>query len=510
MNRSSSPTDNLFLRWYAALRNQRLTLATRLQILVLLPLLLSLLATLWFGQLQWQRDTARQADAVGSELARQIAASVADPLAANDQLSLNILLAQWNQNPLIAHTSLYSVDNRIIAEAGQRLGREALAPGQGRFVAAVHFQDILSGQLQLSLAREPFTSAHQALVKHLIWTLLVLMLGFALLTWRQVSIMRRTLSELGNWYAESGQPAPGQQRSDEIGDLARRLAARRITDLPPEPEPEPESEPELVDDTKQQPVSTDNPTELPESESSHKVIDLTAGIPDGDYEPTEPQESPQADDMASASIPQQDYSETIEASDPIVAAQPSTALVAIRLGNQEALSKLPRERLLALLERYRTHVQQACQLYAGRQHTLLDGTSLLLFHAADCNQDELTHALCCGELLRILGHDLQIEIADTGIALQLQLGLSHSPCLKDFSLEELASNAHCQQSLEQVQYSRNLLLLDAELASGSLVRSRAVIRRLASQQGLYCVERLQEPYQSLLEQQLNQLYSQRH
>ena len=47
----------------------------------------------------------------------------------------------------------------------------------------------------------------------------------------------------------------------------------------------------------------------------------------------------------------------------------------------------------------------------------------MLFHSEDSGDDYLTNAICCGELLRALGHALQIEVADSGITLQLQLGL---------------------------------------------------------------------------------------
>ncbi|WVM94081.1 hypothetical protein ULG90_10715 [Halopseudomonas pachastrellae] len=55
----------------------------------------------------------------------------------------------------------------------------------------------------------------------------------------------------------------------------------------------------------------------------------------------------------------------------------------------------------------------------------------------------------------------------------------------------------------------NLLLVDAELAASTPLRQCASTRRLASQPGTFCIERLLEPYQSLLERQLSSLYNQR-
>ena len=214
---------------------------------------------------------------------------------------------------------------------------------------------------------------------------------------------------------------------------------------------------------------------------------------DSEHEPADNDE--ELDDNANPQVEDEDAADT-----PL----PRHAMLAVRLGNQEALRRLPRERLLTLLDRYREHVQRAAQLYGGQQHTLFDGTSVLMFSpGAEDTRDELNHGLCCGELLRVLGHDLQIEIADTGIALHLQLALCHAPGLDNISDEALGEHDLCQRTLDQLQHSRNLLLVDAELAGAGTLADSAVARRLASQNGIYCIERLLEPYQSMVESQLN-------
>lgn len=50
----------------------------------------------------------------------QTATSATELLVSNDILSLNVLLNNLTKNPLVAHAAIYSVDNRIMAEAGQR------------------------------------------------------------------------------------------------------------------------------------------------------------------------------------------------------------------------------------------------------------------------------------------------------------------------------------------------------------------------------------------------------
>ena len=496
MNSTQKSPDNLFLRGHASLRKKRLTLPASLTLLALTPLLVLFVLTLWFGQFQLQRDIAHQADQTGSELARQIAVLVADPLAANDPLSVNIILAQWAQNPMIAHASLANASNRTVAEAGRHPGAEGLAPGQGRFMAAVHFQDELIGQLQLSLAREPFAAPQANLLQGLLWSIALLAAVAGLIAWRFGLGMRHTLAGLGNWYADSDQPAPGARRADELGDLARRLAERRITDLPPLPEPEPEPELELEPEPLMDIEAAEWPPEaLPDHEPELDSVDTSINEP---AQTDDAISHDQHDDEITASALTSQLNELPASPEP----SPS-AVLAIRLGDINSLHRLPRPRLLSLLERYREQLEQASQASGGQLHTLMDGSSLIFFHPD--HPDQLGAALCCGELIRVLGHELQLQIADAGIALHIQIALCHTPC-EGMAADELpeASEA-CAQMLQRMQHSRNLLLLDSELAHSGLLEGKAVLRRLASQPGSHCVERLLEPYQSQLEQQLNSL-----
>lgn len=547
MNPTPPPSENLFLRSYAAWRQHSVKLTGKLLMLATLPLALLML---WMGVLAFtelQQSTARQANAVGEALVKQIAASVAEPLAANDQLSLNILLAQWRQNPLVAHTRVFTLEKRMIAEAGDRVSGLRTAPGEGQFSAAVYLQDTLAGQVQLSLAAEPFMAPVNNLMRQLAWAALLLGLVAGFFAWRMAGNMRKALQQLGEWQAES--PAPGQDRRDELGDLARQMGTRYQdpdADIAaPEADPEDSASLDLADidsieavlagpiedeqaattTTRHSPAALPETT-LPDSLGAHLVIAEDQDTPEavGNSELLEAAKVTQNEDFSTpadavtatqkavdaAQREASDDDDEAEADLPTSPPAPlETTVLAIRLGNQEALRRLPRPRLMALLGRYREQLDRACKLYNGHIQTLHDGTSLVVFNAKECRQDELTHALCCGELLRVLGHDLQVEIADTGITLHLHLALCHSPCLRNVAEEDLAAQPACQTLIEQVQYSRNLLLLDSSLANCDAMRQRAVVRRLASQPGIYCIERLQDPYQAMLEQQLNHFYQQR-
>lgn len=513
MNQTSPTSDNLFLRSYATWRGQSTKLTGKLLLLALIPLAMIVLL-LGVTRIQLHTEVASHADKVGEELARQIAASLADPLAAEDQLSLNIQLAQWDRNPLIRHIRLYTAENRLIAEAGSTPGRGHVAPGQGQFSAVVHFRDEIVGQIQLSLAAEPFVGPSSTLLWRLFWATLILALLAGLTAWRLGNSMRRTLGELGTWYGDSGQSTPGNARRDELGDLARQLEKRRIIDMPPEPEPipEPEEEAPAIDADPLPPVAAVADERLDSSESAVEASQPTVGDdatgatnpPENAPNETSPEEQPAL--TTGQTLPTEPMPENAPDSP---AAPAETAVLAVRLGNQEALRRLARPRLMAVLERYREQLLRATELYNGHLQTLQDGTGVVTFHSKECRQDELAHALCCGELLRVLGHELQVEIADTGITLHLQLAIGHCADLRPIPEEELPTRAECQSVLEIVQHSRNLLLLDAALAESVELRERGIVRRLASQPGIYCIERLHGSYQAMLEQQLMHFYHQR-
>ena len=123
--------------------------------------------------------------------------------------------------------------------------------------------------------------------------------------------------------------------------------------------------------------------------------------------------------------------------------------------------------------------------------------------------DYLTHAICCGELMRALGHALQIEVADSGITLQLQLGLSLGDNLSGLSHGELLLSDTVQRALALSQHSRNLLLIERQIGDDSLLRQRSRIRPIASPEGACCVERLLDPYPALLERQLTRMHDAR-
>ena len=508
MNRPASvKPDNFFLLIYRALRQRRVPLVLRVASHTLLLVALALIIYAWVMGMQFKHAMEQQADALGQSLITQTAASATDLLVANDILSLNVLLSNLVKNPLVAHAAIYSVDNRVLAESGARPQRSLLGDEEGLYSTPISFQEVIAGHLRISLDmqqfQQPMTISLQSMGL-LSLILLALTLTLSMRLGRQLSL---PLMQLRLWLRDPDDPAPGADRQDEIGELARQLQARLV---PEKPEPEIE-----LDDSMEDLYSAhfEVPVAVPVNDYERSDTDLRSHLDDvAESLPTEDQATDDSFENDFDDDPPFDEPKSQPAPAPAVVtpAAPATTgksgVLAIQLGAQEQLRRLPRARLTELLQRYSDCLQQASTLYQAELHTLNDGSSLMLFHSQDDEQNYLTHALCCGELMRALGHALQIEVADSGITLQLQLGLTQGEGLYDLSQGDLLLSEPAQAALAMSQHSRNLLLVERGIGEDNLIRQRARIRPIASPEGACCVERLLEPYPSLLERQLARMH----
>ncbi|MDQ0124595.1 putative membrane protein affecting hemolysin expression [Pseudomonas lini] len=508
MNRPTPvKTDNFFLLIFRALRHRRVPIALRIASHNVILVALALVIYACVMGLQFKQAMHEQADALGESLTTQTATSATELLVSNDILSLNVLLNNLTKNKLVAHAAIYSVDNRILAEAGQRPKHSLLGEAEGMYQSKITFQDVTAGQLRISLDmdqfQQPMTISLQSM-GILSAILLALSLALSLRMGRNLST---PLMQLRVWLRNIDEHTPGTGRQDEIGDLARQLHA----DFAPEPvEPEPVPEPEfdeVDDDEESDPAFEVRNLRDPSFDESRPVAALkpaprriVSTVEDDDDD-----DDPFADlrDVSSDSAPK-----------PLVKPKSSnvpqhSAVLAVQLGAQDQLRRLPRARLEELLKRYRDCLDQAASLYQSELHTLNDGSTLMLFHNEDSGDDYLTNAICCGELLRALGHQLQIEVADSGITLQLQLGLTLGDELFGMSQIDLLLTESAQDALALSQHSRNLLLVERKISDDALIRQRARIRPIASPEGACCVERLMEPYPSMLERQLARMHERR-
>jgi hypothetical protein len=333
--------------------------------------------------------------------------------------------------------------------------------------------------------------------------LLALSLALSLRLGRHIST---PLLQLRVWLRNIDEYTPATERQDEIGDLARQLHANFAPEpVEPEPEPEPEYD-ETEDEEADEPAFEVRNLRDPSFDETKPVAGLkpaprqiVSTVEDDDDE--DPFADLREETLASAPKP--------VVKPPVSNVPQHSAVLAVQLGAQDQLRRLPRTRLEELLKRYRDCLDQAASLYQSELHTLNDGSTLMLFHTEDSGDDYLTNAICCGELLRALGHQLQIEVADSGITLQLQLGLTLGDGLFGLSQIDLLLTESAQDALALSQHSRNLLLVERKISDDVLIRQRARIRPIASPEGACCVERLMEPYPSMLERQLARMHERR-
>nr|WP_256357306.1 AhpA/YtjB family protein [Pseudomonas sp. PDM26] len=490
---------------FRALRHRRVPIALRIASHNVILVALALVIYAGVMGLQFKQAMHEQADALGESLTTQTATSATELLVSNDILSLNVLLNNLTKNKLVAHAAIYSMDNRILAEAGQRPKHGLLGEAEGIYQSKITFQDVTAGQLRISLDMDQFQQPMTISLQSMgILSAILLALSLAL-SLRMGRYLSTPLLQLRVWLRNIDEYTPATERNDEIGDLARQLHASYA----PEPaEPEPEPEPELDD------------SDYDDAEPGFEVRNLR----DPSFDETRPMAAMKAAPRRIVSTVEDDddddaFADLLDVSadnaakpvaKPVVSSVPQhSAVLAVQLGSQEQLRRLPRARLEELLERYRDCLDQAASLYQGEVETLNDGSTLMLFHTEDSGDDYLTNAICCGELLRALGHQLQIEVADSGITLQLQLGLTLGDELFGLSQIDLLLTDSAQDALALSQHSRNLLLVERKISDDALIRQRARIRPIASPEGACCVERLMEPYPSMLERQLARMHERR-
>lgn len=517
---TSVKPDNFFLLLYHALRQRRVPIALRIAIHSLVLVAAALLIYAWVMGMQFKQAMHQQADAVGQSLTTQTAASATELLVSNDILSLNVLLGNLTKNPLVAHAAIYSADGRTLAEAGSRPKQGLLGDTEGVYSTQITFQEVMAGQLRISLDMEQFQQPMMVSLQSMGLISLILLLLTLTLSLRLGRHISTPLLQLRVWLRDPDDPAPGAGLQNEIGDLARQLQARLVPEKPPAPEPAPAPAPRKAAPKAAAPAPAKPAKDPVEKDAEGE----TAGEPDDKREPRldlprdehEFDENIFAEDELHEEAPlaaeefSEDFVEEADEAEETAEEEPEPvlpnpcAVLAVQLGNQEQLRRLPRSRLVDLLERYRDCLEQAARLYKGQLFTLSDGGSLILFHARD-DDDYLTHALCCGELMRALGHALQIEVVDSGITLQLQLGLTQGDELAELAQAELLQESAVQNALNLSQHSRNLLLIERVIAEDEQVRQRARVRAIANPAEASCVEWLKEPYPSMLERQLTRM-----
>jgi uncharacterized membrane protein affecting hemolysin expression len=122
----------------------------RATLVVLLPILLSALASIWLTTQHMQTSLNRQGQHFGNAVADQLSLSLTDYLVNEDILSLNVVLNQLMAQGNFDFASIYSADNRLLAQAG----RTPSADSTRMFTRDITWQNASMGYLQIGLSSQ--------------------------------------------------------------------------------------------------------------------------------------------------------------------------------------------------------------------------------------------------------------------------------------------------------------------------------------------------------------------
>lgn len=145
----------------------------RATLLVLLPVLLSALASIWLTTQHMQTSLNHQGEHFGNSVADQLSQSLTDYLVNEDILSLNVVLNQLVAQGNFDFASIYSADNRLLAQAG----RTPSADSARMFTRDITWQNASMGYLQIGLGSQAIDEpVHKTLLLILCLHLLIGML----------------------------------------------------------------------------------------------------------------------------------------------------------------------------------------------------------------------------------------------------------------------------------------------------------------------------------------------
>lgn len=407
---------------------------------------------------QFNHSVQQQADALGEALVVQTAHEISAPLAVADSLALAAVLRELVNNPYVAHAALYSVDNRTMAEAGRR--PPATGSLNSLYTRSIAFEQVIAGQLHIHIdvkrLQKPLSGNLQQLA--------LLGIGILLLAVFVLSRIARSitqpLNELQHWLARPLGEAPYQYGNDETGQLARTL---------------------------------------------NQYVQLSCSLPGGDTGTDDAEARPaDTEDPAAVAVALEDeQAQDVAEEAPAEVLPEHCAVLAVELDLGQAEQMLDEERHARLLDHYEQALEEVAFLYQGRLLELADHKVLLLFHS---DQDSYVEdALHAAELLRAFAHALQIEIADSGIALCMQLGISHGDAILDLSEPALMGHPAVRQAIELNQHSRNLVLISQSLAEHPATLDSASIHNLTRPADSSCIVQLLSPGPEQLDEQLQEL-----
>ena len=171
----------------------------KLTVVMLVPILLGgIIGTTLIWQWAEARTTERATHFAEAVIA-QVSQTVTDPLLQEDALSLNVILSDLVRRGDVSFASVYSADNRLMAQAGRRSDAQML------FNHDVSFQNTSAGYVQLGLSRDDVLGSVKGVLSLAIGTWAALALVFAGLVWFYGDLIYLWLGSSGARIGSPGQ-----------------------------------------------------------------------------------------------------------------------------------------------------------------------------------------------------------------------------------------------------------------------------------------------------------------
>jgi len=198
----------------------------------------------WFLVAQQERAFQHQQTLVGRMVADQLALGTSEPLLADDEFNLRLLVTRQVKNPLIVGIQIYDPQGRYKVGAGltpiralgdggarevlEQMIRKGLIWSAGdsqaaAFVSRIEYRNVHAGYALVSIDRRPFQEYQQTLINALLATtlgLIVFGVGLSVLLARRMSQPIHRLLEMGEAIHNGDAPLGDfEPRGDEIGRI---------------------------------------------------------------------------------------------------------------------------------------------------------------------------------------------------------------------------------------------------------------------------------------------------
>ncbi|HKI75182.1 MAG TPA: hypothetical protein VJ998_11075, partial [Pseudomonadales bacterium] len=113
---------------------------------ILIPIILAGIVITYVAVSSTRHMLVERADQFGGAIADQLATSVSDQLVQRDLLGLNVTLGNLVTRGDFSFASVYSADNKLVAQAGKNTGNLTL------FTRDVVFQNAAAGYVQVGFS----------------------------------------------------------------------------------------------------------------------------------------------------------------------------------------------------------------------------------------------------------------------------------------------------------------------------------------------------------------------